>query len=442
MESTWSAPVPSGPASGSPTGCGVVFTSAPGTPASVLASPVPASPPGEGRSSIQSARHCTEPSAPTAQTSGSYQILVQIVGPFPTDKTPAVSFGPLGTAAYVQRVEPASVGTTRLLVTPPEAGFFGPSTTVAMAISTLEDASVSVLAPFTFRNAPSVLSARLDTYGTQILVLFDQPTNVGSGSASGSATDLCGTLIAASSLQLMSQSTALSPPTCTWTSASTLVVALGPGATIAPGCDLSLLAGQIRSSDGISPLMEKAMVPVLTPSLLLTPTITIAGPATIDPCASLTVYASGVSPRALKFVWSCSNDEALHQFLQALPPTSVLQLTAGTPLMPTLDKTYQISVRAVDFFGTSSAPQKLSVLKKSSAAPLILFSPSSVSVVRDQALQLAGVAQFSSCPIARNKLHFRWIQVPVPETCHWHTRAHARTQHARTHALVFVPPHR
>lgn len=63
---------------------------------------------------------------------------------------------------------------------------------------------------------------------------------------------------------------------------------------------------------------------------------------------------------------------------------------------------------ATDFMGTTSDPVMVSILKKGAPAPLLTFSPSSLSIFRDESALAKVVATFSECPVEKGKLIFTW----------------------------------
>jgi len=73
-------------------------------------------------------------------------------------------------------------------------------------------------------------------------------------------------------------------------------------------------------------------------------------------------------------------------------------------------QTYEIVVTATDFMGTTSDPVIIFVLKKSAPAPLLTFSPPTLSIFRDQAALAKVIATFSNCPVEKGKLIFKWTK--------------------------------
>ena len=79
--------------------------------------------------------------------------------------------------------------------------------------------------------------------------------------------------------------------------------------------------------------------------------------------------------------------------------------------MTEVDKTYEIVVTVQDFFGATSIPLVYPLLKMSSAAPKLMFFPSTLSVYRDETAMVKVVAEFSKCPIKKGALVFTWSLV-------------------------------
>ena len=73
-----------------------------------------------------------------------------------------------------------------------------------------------------------------------------------------------------------------------------------------------------------------------------------------------------------------------------------------------LDKTYEIVITATDFLGATSDQVVFPILKMSSAAPKLIFMPSTLSLFRDQTVMVKVVAEFSECPIEKGSLVFKW----------------------------------
>ena len=337
-----------------------------------------------------------------------FSFILCIKGPFPISNTtpPLAAFGnsptPIPVTVVSQTQEPQR--SCLNVTTPNFISYDGVNMTVDLTTKSSDGQSTATTA-WTFQKAPGVQSVRFDRTGTRIVAAFDQPTDRG-GMAEWSVD--C-SLLAPQSIASLAKDTT-NGPSCAWsTSGDQLVITLGPGATIVPGAQLALKGGLLRSANRLSPYMADLALPVLPPAILIPPTVTLVGPSTIDPCAGLYLDASGESPRPLRFAWACANDDGLNKFLSSLPPsTSSVTLSPGTSEMSSVDKAYAISVVATNFLGVPSTPAALVVTKKSASAPSFVFYPARVSIYRDAATTLSGVAQFSSCPAPQEDLRFTW----------------------------------
>ena len=297
---------------------------------------------------------------------------------------------------------------TDLLIRSPEfKTFSGSSWTVEMTIAAEVDA-IFVTRQWTFWKAPSVRSVSFDNFGTKIEVLFDQKTDRGGGSLGGTC------------MQLLEVRDIISPfgasASCVWSDDDHMSISLGTGASITVDQQLSILGGYIKSKNGLSLSMPESVNKVGLSTYAQIPVIQLYGPSTIDPCSDLTIYAAGVSPRQLIFEWSCQNDEIFDHYLGNLPSfASVVQLAQGTPEMETQDKTYVVSVTATNFMGMRSDPVSIQILKKGSAVPQFVFTPPSHTIFRNQPLFISGEAQYSDCPVPRDKMVYTWQQISGPE---------------------------
>ena len=349
---------------------------------------------------------------PSSQTETNFSIIVRVFGPFyvSANESLIVTFGNIPAKSSSVINTDSSEQFFDLLISPPDASFLTPYQTVNLIISKKDD-SASVTLQWTFWRPPAISSTVFDSLGQQIVVTFDQATNGGGMPAMDYN---CSLILNQSSISLLSSNGAM-PPSCVWSSdLSQLFITLGPGATVQPNNYLQFLSERIQSANGLSPLADAIISYINPPILVLPPVISVTGPTTVDPCASFVAYASGVSPRDLSFQWSCQNDPNLDTILRNLSPSSEVQLAQGTPEMSTLDKTYIISVTATDFLGTSSAPVTLQVLKKSTAAPTVVFWPPAISIFSNQPAILSSVAEFSSCPVPQDQLVFTWSFVSGP----------------------------
>ncbi|KAJ1494938.1 hypothetical protein T484DRAFT_1764075, partial [Baffinella frigidus] len=142
---------------------------------------------------------------------------------------------------------------------------------------------------FVYFAAPRVTSARFTSSATQLRIAFDQDTDAVPAPAAS-----CAALVQGAGLG--------AAPTCVWQGATVLLVTLGPGAGIAPGGTMALVAGGIRSANQLSSSAATLPITVAAPALLLPPgPLVVSAPAEVDPCGDLLIKAGAPSPRALRF---------------------------------------------------------------------------------------------------------------------------------------------
>jgi hypothetical protein len=284
---------------------------------------------------------------------------------------------------------------------PPFTVFSGSSATVDMLIR--QDNSVLVSTRWEIWNAPSIASINFNTMGNQVQVRFDQ------------ATDRGGLAIVCNSLLANEVEFFGSGFSCVWTDSKLMTITLGRGASAKVDDALIVIGQRLKSENGLSLLMPTSSERISLPEIVQIPRIQVWGPTTIDSCSSLSLLAKGVSPRALSFSWSCSNDENLNRYLSTRPANmSSLNFGSATPEMEALDKTYVISVVATDFMGLKSEPATLRILKKGSASPQFVFSPPLHEISRNKPILIKGDAEFSECPVPREAMMYTWRRASGP----------------------------
>ena len=366
---------------------------------------------------------------PANQPPDGFYFVARVLGPFilQQHEMPIVTFGGIA-AISVDKVNNESNFIDFRIRSPSYAVASG-SATVSLLISS-PDGSSQLSASWTFWQVPLPIAANFDTLGTRIAVLFDQDTNNG---GMGFMEKNCSILLDTTSVNLLSGNPMNSM--CSWVTNQQFTIVLGSGATLKPNDVLKFLGGKIKSLNGLSLYSKDFVVQVAVPSLLKAPVITLIGPTVVDPCASLTIYAAGISPRALMYRWSCVNDILLDQYLQNLPPASSIVLLPGTPEMKTTGMTYIISAVATDFFGSSSVPATIAVLKQGFPAPSLVFTPSSFFIFRNQPVLISGVAQFSNCPVPHGALQYSWRLSSGPSLAD----AAVKAVNASTSPQLFLP---
>ena len=150
--------------------------------------------------------------------------------------------------------------------------------------------------------------------------------------------------------------------------------------------------------------------------VVVPPPISVKCTDTIDPCSSLEVRVTVLSPRPATISWACTNDQDFNRYLQTLSAFT-LQLSEGTSQMTTFPKEYVIEISVVDFLGVTSAPRIFRVLKKDSAVPQMQFSPPIVETVRSKQVMIKGETVFSACPVEETDISFSWRQLSGPSCC-------------------------
>jgi cysteine-rich repeat protein len=259
--------------------------------------------------------------------------------------------------------------------------------------------------PFTYWSAPKVSELRFDSAGGKLLMTFDQDTNRARMTCEN--TD-CKQLFDSQSLAMLGTSSM-----CVWQSNRILELFLDSDATVVPGTSLTLVSsGGLKSLNEVS-AASAAAARCAIPEVLVPPAVEIKTVETIDPCASLELRATAVSPRPPTYLWSCKNDEYLNEFLSTQSGDTVY-LSSGTSVMRIIDKKYHISVSVQDFLGTMSPAVSAYVLKKGTPTPQIRFNPPTETTTRDKEVIIRGEAVFSTCPIPEEDLSFTWRQVSGP----------------------------
>jgi hypothetical protein len=275
---------------------------------------------------------------------------------------------------------------------------------VQLSVTMKTDAAKGAMTSFTYWSAPIILFARMNSVGTEVTLNFDQDTNM--ASMEGKDTS-CTSILNDNTISKLAD-TGAQDVECIWASPDSLSIFLGNGATLAPDQLVQVKTGVLKSSNAVSEA-SVATIAVQGPEFPVKPVVSLQGTAAIDPCSELWLTALADSPRDITFRWSCSNDATLNAKLSQVTGAE-LYLAEGTAEMTVLDKSYDISVTATDFLGTTSDPVILSVLKMSSAAPKLTFDPptNTLEVFREEDVLVKVVAEFSKCPIDKGSLVFEW----------------------------------
>lgn len=301
-----------------------------------------------------------------------------------------VTFGPQPAAA-VELVS-TSPSSTILSISPPSCPSCTAGPTTVDLVVAERGGARRVSTPMTFWASPSIVSASFHTSGSQVIIIFDQPTDR-AGMMPGD--EECGSVIAPECLS------ALASPLCVWTSDTELAVTLGPGATVLPGHTIGVLG--VRSANGVS-AESQAEATVSRPLVPRAPVVTLWGTTTVDRCTDVSVAASSsTSSRPLTYSWSSSDPTIA---------ASLVGYTGATPSIsvPEFDKEYTLMVTGRDFMGAESSVQSLVITKMSSPVPQLSFLPPSTSLYRDESIVLVARTAFSSCPIEQTDMTFSWRQ--------------------------------
>ena len=327
----------------------------------------------------------------------------------------SVRFGsaPDATPVSLQSIDGRNASLT--VVAPPcsTCAFVDGKIVIPLTVTLKSDPAARLSTDFTYWSPPTIQSALMCPSGTMLYVKFDQRTD----RARMSASDLkCSMILDPVSIPKLGQD-----PECKWSSDISLDIYLGSGASVLPGDPIALKSGTLRNLNSLCQASSSRVL-VAPPRILKRPSFTLSGSESIDPCAELTISALYVNPRPLTFRWGCLNDDLLDRAIRG-QNGSTLHLGPGTPEMSEMDKQYQISIQATDFLGTTSEIMVFKVLKKGWPGPLLVFSPPSLTIYRDEQFVVSVRAAFSNCPVPRERITFSWSQVSGPEISTQYFRA-------------------
>ena len=187
-------------------------------------------------------------------------------------------------------------------------------------------------------------------------------------------------------------------------------------ASLVPGNTLEIYSSTLKSKDGMYGPTTSSIV-VAKPSVMKAPSVVISGPARVDVCSPVDLRALASSPRQVSYAWRCLNDNVADAFLRTIKD-SFVYMPEGTPKLPTIEKTYRISLTVTDNFGTESEPYVFMLVKMRSPLPTIRLVPSTLTVFPDEEILIRAEATFSACPVPHTDLTFSWTQrsgPPIPE---------------------------
>ena len=210
---------------------------------------------------------------------------------------------------------------------------------------------------------PAFKSARFGNAGVTITVNFTAPTSqqVGSGFGSGACTSL---------LRVSGGRSLGVGATCTWQSATTLVITLGSGATVEPvsfqpqegvaacnaGTSLQLVAGALGATSS-SVLRSSGCVDIAQPASPPAPQARLVSPARIGICDDLRLDglgSAGNAGRDLEYVWQVSDlnsfavltESNVSQYLADVGSVAVLSIPREL-LLP--DSVWRVSMTVSNF---------------------------------------------------------------------------------------------
>ena len=290
---------------------------------------------------------------------------------------------------------------------------------VELSISFASDKIKVASTRFFYYAPPSFADVRFSTTGTSIDVLFDAPTDRAGMTADSVG---CAQILSSESIAKLGTGSR-----CVWKTDESMTIFLGDvqgdvdrGAltwdkVIKPNDILAVRPDALKSRNQVSAASVSTSV-VARPLVVVPPPISVKGTDTIDPCSSLEVRVTVLSPRPATISWSCTNDQDFNRYLQTLSAFT-LQLSEGTSQMTTFPKEYVIEISVVDFLGVTSAPRIFRVLKKDSAVPQMQFSPPIVETVRSKQVMIKGETVFSACPVEETDISFSWRQLSGPSCC-------------------------
>ncbi|KAJ1474531.1 hypothetical protein T484DRAFT_1832001, partial [Baffinella frigidus] len=320
-----------------------------------------------------------------------------------------VTFG--SEAALGVTILSSTAARTVLEITPPSyecaaCAYAAGEAMVDLSVVSRTDASRGASSRFTFWSAPVVSAIAINPLGLLLAVTFSHATDRAGMDRKDQFDQSCARLFVSDAA--FAKLSGITAAKCVWASAVTLNVLLGVGATLVPGDALTLLPSRVRSANLVSPYAPSVSTSVSAPAFLKEPSLSVSGPTTIDQCALLNLKASSDSPRPPDFAWRCLNHPGLDSALRAISTSQ------------DVDFTYEISVTATDMFGSVSKEVVVKevmfeVLKGAAAAPQLYFQPASVSVTRDQlvevrAVTVRAVTMFSQCTSAKSEMLFQWTQ--------------------------------
>ena len=318
-----------------------------------------------------------------------------------------VSFGDDVVLDLTMLSSDANTSTTNFFVSIPACSlctFTSGVATVQLSVAFVADKVQLASTAFRYFSAPTFSSIRFTTTGTTIDCTFDQATDRAGMTAENAN---CSDVLSDETVARIGAGAR-----CVWPSDDILSVFLGDSPILEPNDPFALRPGALKAYHKKSPF-SSAIGAVARPLVIKQPEIFVKGVDTIDPCSSLEIRVSALSPRPVQYSWSCINDVEFNSYL-ATVSSSTLYLAPGTSQMVTFPKEYVLEISVTDFLGVASAAKRFNVLKKATASPQMEFNPPTVETLRNVPVFIKGETIFSACPVEETELAFSWRQVSGP----------------------------
>ena len=263
---------------------------------------------------------------------------------------------------------------------------------------------------------PIIARLQFRDTGAQIELEFDRPTNKGRQPQPASCSALIGDDDVA---RLGTDDTA----TCRWQSWTTILITLGPGATVLVGDSIYVKPDVIVSYDENSFASSDGDV-LATPANIPVPVVTLAAPNVLGSCDDLLLDASGSvgsGGRAMGYTYTAlagvgANLAAVYDILheQSCRPLAETPCNQAVVSSETLvsGKTYTFRVAVTNFWGATSTATAV-VTKSSRPTPTVLISgPTTQHVRRSDTVVIRSDVELSSCYNGDAAMEFGWVQLP------------------------------
>eukprot|EP00937_MAST-01D_sp_MAST-1D-sp2_P002556 g2556.t1 len=272
---------------------------------------------------------------------------------------------------------------------------------ITVSIALVSDPSTSITFPFLYRVPVAASRAQFAAAFTQLRVQFNQPTN---GGKNGERVP-CSTVFTSATVALFGQEPAVERTGCAWEDATMLIAFLSGTSNLKPQSTLSLVGGLMPASVSDGALASSpSSVEVLDDPEAPLPIASPSGPETLGVCDPLELDGTGSTGNRVLYQWSCNNDQALDDFLQANSAPTLL--VPGDALKQ--DFKYEVVLRVVDFMGRQSEPASIVIVRSALALPkLSIEGRAEIEAVVEKELLINANADFSGCSEAEQLL-FSW----------------------------------